>query len=140
MQALVYERLRLITEGVKASLSSCSGFEENIIVGTIETLRLARADTLFEEVVSEDRGLTLDPDPRDLSSPIRSLSASIWMMEIFHAARREGLLRSSFTDAEALEWLTEMHQLFDVRRDMDEQAIADSIRKFVLPAFMPDSA
>lgn len=137
MQAVVYGRLTILAEGVKAALRLCDGFEECVLVGTIETIRRARADKIFESIVDEDRSLTLDDDPKNPAAPIKTLTASIWA-DIFAEARAAGALRSTITDAEALEWLVEVHRLFDLRRELSDEEITDVLRKFVLPSLVPD--
>ena len=136
MKAVVYDRLTSVAAGVKAALRLCDGFEESVVVGTVETIRLARADRIFEAIVVEDRSLTLDDDPADPDAPIRALTASIWA-GVFAAARAEGMLRSAISNDEALAWLIQVHELFDVRRDLTEAQITDVLRKFVLPSLVP---
>jgi TetR/AcrR family transcriptional regulator len=136
IRAVVYDRLTAVSAGVKAALQLCDGFEESVIVGTVETMRLARADRIFEALVAEDRSLTFD-DPGDPERRITALSASIWA-DVFDRARAAGMLRSSMDNREAMNWLIHVHELFDVRRDMSEEEMAEVLRKFVLPSLVPD--
>lgn len=138
MEAVVYDRLESIAAGVKTALQLCDGFEESVVVGTLETLRLARADKIYGALVAEDRRFLLDHDPRDRHGPIRSLSASIWS-DVFASARADGVLRSTLTDEEALDWLIEVHRLLDVRTDLSDEEIADILRKYVLHSLVPDA-
>jgi AcrR family transcriptional regulator len=137
MQAVVYDRLTTLAAGVKAALKLCDGFEECVLVGTVETIHRARADKIFEALVDEDRTLTLDDDPHDPAGPIKSLSNSIWA-DVFETARSAGDLRPTITNEEALEWLIEVHRLFDMRHDLTDVEITDVLRKFVLPSLVPD--
>ena len=139
MKAVVYDRLTAVAAGVKSALRLCDGFEESILVGTVETIRLARADRIFEAIVEEDRSLILDDDPAEPGAPIRALTASIWA-GVFAGARAEGMLRPTISNEEALAWLIQVHELFDVRRDLTEAQITDVLRKFVLPSLVPDDA
>jgi AcrR family transcriptional regulator len=137
MQAVVIERLGSVAAGVKAALRLCDGFEESVVVGTVETIRLARTDRIYQSIVDEDRTLTLDDEPADPEAPLQKLTDGIWA-EVFAAARRDGKLRSTITDQEALAWLVEVHRLFDLRHDLTDEDIAGVLRRFVLPSLVPD--
>jgi AcrR family transcriptional regulator len=137
MQAVLLRRLEAIADGVKAALRLCDGFEESLIVGTLETMRLARADRIYDTLVEDDRTLTLDDDPLDPDAPIRRLTESIWA-DVFAGARAQGMLRDTVDNAEALSWLIDVHELFDVRRDLSDEEVEDALRKFVLPSLIPD--
>lgn len=139
MAALVLDRLTNISEGVKAALLRCESFQDAIVAGTIETIRLARSDHIFEALVEEDHTLTIDEDPTSEDAPIRNLSKSIWI-DLFRKARAEKLLRPNVQAQEAMDWLIEIHRLLDLRDDLNDSAIEDLLRKFVLPSLMPDHA
>jgi AcrR family transcriptional regulator len=139
MAAIVFDRLTHLAAGVKAALKTCATFEDSVIVGTIETIRLARADRIFEALVEEDHTLTIDEDPAAADAPIRGLSRSIWL-DVFSKARRQGLLRANISEQEAMDWLIEIHRLLDLRDDLDDDAIEAMLRKFVLPSLMSDDA
>ncbi|HVV34901.1 MAG TPA: helix-turn-helix domain-containing protein [Vitreimonas sp.] len=139
MSAVAYERLSKIGHGVEAALAKCDTFEDAIVAGTIETIRLARADRVFESLVEDDHTLILDPDPRDEGAPIRSLSAKIWL-GVFRKARKDGKLRQTIREQEALSWLIEVHRLFDIRPDLSDTEIEDLLRKFVLPSLVSEGS
>lgn len=139
MSAIVLDRLTSIATGVKAALKGCDTFEDAIVLGTVETIRLARADRIFEALVEEDHTLTIDPDPSEPDAPIRNLSKSIWI-NVFRKARAQGLLRAHIDDQEAMDWLIEVHRLLDLRDDLSDATIEQMVRKFVLPSLMPDDA
>jgi AcrR family transcriptional regulator len=135
MEAVVLDRLREIADGVKAVLRTCEGFEESVIVGTIETMRLAKADKIYSSIVEEDNTLQFDRQPNDPSEPIESLAMSIWA-DTFDLARAEGVLRPTFANQEALDWLIDVHRLLALRMDLTEEEQADRLRRFVLPSLM----
>jgi len=135
MEAIVLDRLRVLAEGVKAVIRECDDFESRVIRGTVETMRLARADKIFHDLVGEDATLQFDEDPGSPDAPREGLSSSIWA-GVFERARAEGVLRPTITNHEAQEWLIDVHRLLVLREDLSEDEQADRLRRFVLPAFM----
>jgi AcrR family transcriptional regulator len=135
MEAIVVDRLGVLAEGVKAVIRECADFESRVIRGTVETMRLAKADKIFHDLVGEDPTLQFDEDPGSPDAPRESLSSGIWA-DVFQRARTEGVLRPTITNHEAQEWLIDVHRLLVLREDLSEDEQADRLRRFVLPAFM----
>lgn len=138
LAAIVLDRLTKLAAGVKSALKTCGSFEQSIIVGTIETIRLARADRIFEALVEDDHTLTIDEHPDAPDAPVRSLSKSVWL-DVFTDAQAQGLLRTNVTAQDAMDWLIEIHRLLDLRDDLDAAAIEALLRKFVLPSLVSDA-
>ena len=134
MEAIVLDRLRVLAEGVKAVIRECDDFESRVVRGSVETMRLARADKIYHDIVGEDNTLMFDENPGP-DGPREVLSTSIWA-GVFERARAEGVLRPTITNHEAQEWLIDAHRLLVMREDLSEDEQADRLRRFVLPAFM----
>jgi AcrR family transcriptional regulator len=135
MEAIVLDRLRVLAEGVKAVIRECDDFESRVVRGSVETMRLARADKIYHDIVGEDNTLMFDENPGSPDGPREVLSTSIWA-DVFERAREEGVLRPTITNHEAQEWLIDAHRLLVMREDLSEDEQADRLRRFVLPAFM----
>jgi AcrR family transcriptional regulator len=135
MEAIVLDRLRVLAEGVKAVIRECDDFESRVVVGSVETMRLARADKIYHDLVGEDNTLQFDEHPGSPDAPREALSSSIWA-EVFERARAEGVLRPTITNHEAREWLIDVHRLLALREDWSDDEQVDRLRRFVLPALM----
>jgi AcrR family transcriptional regulator len=135
MEAIVLDRLRVLAEGVKAVIRECDDFESRVIRGTVETMRLARADKIYHDLIGEDNTLTFDDHPGSPDAPREALSTSIWA-DVFERARAQGVLRPTITNHQARQWLIDVHRLLVMREDLSEEEQSDRLRRFVLPAFM----
>lgn len=133
MEAVVLDRLRAIAEGVSKVLSRCHSFEEAVVVGSLETMRMAAADKIYSSIVEEDHTLMLEQQRGGPEGPLEQLFMSNWA-KVFEAARADGVLRAGITDHEAAEWIMDMHRLLILREDLGDEQKANVLRKFVLPS------
>ena len=139
MAAVVLDRLQAIADGVTRVLSRCQDFEESVVAGSLETMRLATADKIYSSIVEEDHTLMLEQQRPGPEGPLEHLFMSNWA-RVFAAARADGILRPGITDHEAAEWIMDIHRLLILREDMGEAQKANVLRKFVLPSLVIESA
>ncbi len=133
MEAVVLDRLKAMAERVTKVLDRCETFEDCIITGSLETMRIATADKIYSSIVEEDHTLLLEQQRGGPSGPLEQLFMSNWA-RVFRKARQDGLLRDGVSDHEAAEWIMDIHRLLILREDLtDEQKVA-LLRKFVLPS------
>jgi AcrR family transcriptional regulator len=133
MEAVVLDRLRAIADGMSKVLSRCRDFEEAVVIGSLETMRMATADKIYSSIVEEDHTLMLEQQRGGPEGPLEQLFMSNWA-KVFEAARADGVLRSGITDHEAAEWIMDMHRLLILREDLGDEQKANVLRKFVLPS------
>jgi AcrR family transcriptional regulator len=141
METILLMRMRESAIRVKAALKCCKSFEEEIIVGTIEALRLLREDKVYRSIAESESHLMLEIETNVRSKSLEQIFLGIWG-EVFDRAREAGHLRQNVSNKEAADWLIGIH---DMLRQRDE-VLADPkdvhktrlLKKFALPSLMRD--
>lgn len=135
LEAVAVRRLDAMTDKVQQSLEGCSNLAEAIVTGSLEIIRLARADRVFETVVdaASDGDLMryfVDPD-----SPILQHAQSLWS-EILARARASGELRPGPSDEDIENWMRGVHLIMYLRDDQSAEDQRAMLERFVLPALL----
>jgi AcrR family transcriptional regulator len=134
MEAVLMDRLEKIAEGIKAAVRKCSSFEEAVIAGTVATMRLAGADSIYLSIVEDDPALPVERRA-GADSPLEKLFLSIWS-DVLQGAQQTGVLRGDITVHDAATWLMDVHAMLIQHVDMDEAQKVERLRTFVLPSLM----
>lgn len=136
LDAVIHRRLTEIAAKIKPILAECSNFEEALTKGSIETMRLARADRIFLMVLeaAADQGVErylLDPD-----SPVAQRMLEIWI-DTFARARERGELRPDIPDPDLANWLRGVHLILLLREDLTAEGQTHLLRTVVMQGLMP---
>jgi hypothetical protein len=121
---------------IRPLLIDCGSFENALVRGSIETMRLARQDRVFIAVLNSvsDRGVErylLDP-----KSPVLAHMLSIWSQS-FAQARVRGELRADLGDVEVANWLRAVHLILLLREDLKKKGQEAMVRNFLVPSLKP---
>jgi AcrR family transcriptional regulator len=139
MRAVVLDRAKRMGRSVRGVLERAATFEDAVIEGSLETLRVARADKVFVALAASDHTLTLDFDAQGSQPPLQPLFEGTWH-GVFERARLAGKLRADLTSDEAEQWLRSMHYLLSLREDLDDLGKEVILRKFVVPSLVASPA
>jgi len=139
MEAISLDRLAVIAEQVKLVLKECHGFEESLVIGTIETGRIATSDEVYISLLQDDPTLVFEPKKPELQGSFMRLFLGIWA-GVFEAARKEGVMRLDLTDEQISDWIMDLHRLLILQSDMTDNKKANMLRTFVLPSLAPRGA
>jgi AcrR family transcriptional regulator len=133
LEAVAIRRLRAMADRIRPLVIACGSFEDALIAGSIETLRLARQDRIFMSLLETagDRGV--ERYLLQSWSPVQEPMLSIWR-DAFAKARKRGELRKDIGDTEVAEWLRAVHFILLLREDLDEAGQKALLKTFVVPS------
>jgi AcrR family transcriptional regulator len=133
LEAVAIRRLRAMADRIRPLVVACASFEDALIAGSIETLRLARADRIFMSLLETagDRGV--ERYLLQSKSPVQESMLDIWR-DVFAKARKRGELRKDVSDKDAAEWLRAVHFILLLREDLDAAGQKALLKTFVVPS------
>lgn len=141
MEAILVERMEASAVEVKTLLGRCKNFEEAIIAGTIESLRLLRKDKIYNSIAASERNLMLALEHDKRGALLGRIMLSVWG-DVFNKARGLGVLRVGISNQDAADWLISVHDMLLQRgamaRDKGDVNTKEILRKFILPSLMRD--
>lgn len=136
LDAVANRRLEEIGAKVLPVLAACENFEDALIRGSVETMRLARLDRLFIAVLESATDNGVERYLLDPGSPVHEYMLKIWA-PVFAQARERGELRQDIGDVDLATWLRGVHLMLLLREDLDEKGQAALLRMFVVPGLVP---
>lgn len=124
---------------MRLKMRKYTNFADAITLGVVESLYLAKHDKVFMATLEAlgDKGLErylLDP-----AAPAFAYTLAAWA-EAFDTARTEGQLRNGLSNDDLATLLCSVNCIFLLRDDMSKKEQIAFLRKFLLPAVMPQHA
>lgn len=139
LEAIAVNRLDQLVERVRRKLAGCESLREALVLGSIEIVRLARADRVFMSVMAEAAQGELMLYFVDPATPVSRHSRRLWD-DVFSRARAKGELLPGVADEDDLHnWLRSVHLVLFMRNDLDRQGQIGLLERFVLPGLVKAS-
>jgi len=133
MRSLIFHRLEKIALAIQEMMRKCRTFEDCVVTGSVQTIKIANKDVVYLAIFEDDRTLILDLPHAPDEKKIEPLFLSTWA-PIFKRGREEGKIPVHMTDHQLADWLMNIHQMLEWRHDMSEKEQAALMRTFVLPS------
>jgi AcrR family transcriptional regulator len=133
MRAVIFHRLEKIAAAIQETMRKCTTFDDLVVTGSIQTIKIANRDEIYLSIAEEDRTLVLDNPSYRQGTQVEPLFLSTWGA-VFALGRREGKIHKSLTDHQLADWLMSVHQMIDWREDLNDAQKAALLRNFVLPS------
>ncbi|MEI9997522.1 MAG: TetR/AcrR family transcriptional regulator [Rhizomicrobium sp.] len=133
MRAVIFHRLEKIAAAIQERMRNCATFEDCVVAGSIETIKIANKDDVYHSIFEEDRTLILNNPAYRTGTQVEPLFLSTWSV-VFDRGRKEGKIRKGLSNHELADWLMNIHQMLEWREDLNEDEQAVLLRTFVLPS------
>jgi AcrR family transcriptional regulator len=133
MRSLIFHRLEKIALAIQDMMRKCPTFEDCVVTGSIQTIKIANKDAVYLAIFEDDRTLILDDPYHPMDKEIEPLFLSTWA-PIFERGRKEGKISKHLSDHQLADWLMNVHQMLEWRQDMSDEEQSDLLRTFVLPS------
>lgn len=133
LRSLIFHRLEQIALTIQGMMHKCKSFEECVVRGSVQTIKIANRDKVYRAIFEDDRTLILDDSDHPTEQQIEPLFLSTWK-PIFDRGREEGKIPKQLTDHQLADWVMSIHQMLEWRQDMSEAEQTELLRVFVLPS------
>jgi AcrR family transcriptional regulator len=133
MRAVIFHRLEKIAAAIQDMMRKCTTFEDCVVTGSIQTIKIANKDEVYLSIFEEDRTLILNNPSYRTGTQVEPLFLSTWA-GIFDRGRKEGKIPKNLTNHELADWLMNIHQMLEWREDLSDEEQAALLRTFVLPS------
>ena len=135
LNAAALSRLKLIGEGVAPLIRSYNRFEDAIIMGSLESIALAKSDPYYLQIVEALDDLSREKLLLSTDTLVQKFFADSWG-NTFQKAREKGLLKDDISDNEIFIWLRANQLILFLREDLDRDGQIQFFKKFVMPPIM----
>jgi len=133
LRSLIFHRLEHIARAIQEMMRRCTSFEDCVVTGSVQTIKIANRDEVYRSIFEEDSTLILDDRSHPTAQQIEPLFLSTWK-PIFDRGRNEGKIPKSLSDHELADWVMSIHQMLEWRKDLSEAKQTELLRLFVLPS------
>ncbi len=133
MRGVIFHRLEKIALQIQEMMRKCQSFDDCVVTGSIETIKIANKDDVYLAIFEDDRTLILNDPEYRAEKQIEPLFLSTWA-PVFERGRKEGKIPKPLTDHQLADWLMSIHQMLEWRQDMKDEEQRALLQTFVLPS------
>jgi AcrR family transcriptional regulator len=135
LEFIATDRMRTLAENLNKDLIRCASLEESFEESMVLSLKLGRADTLLEEIIHQGGDAQFHKFKFGGTEQVLSLMLEFYG-PLIQQARAQGRLNREISDKEAVEWISNVGAVLNLREDYDEVEHRRIIRKFLIPSLL----
>lgn len=133
IQAILDRRILEMGATLQPYFASLPPLTEALVEGSIRSLRVARNDTLYRQIIEHSTDHSIEKFLVQGSESIRNMMLGLWG-PIFDRARTDGQLRPGITNEQLIDWVMGVHSMLHLRDDMGDDALRVQLETFFVPS------
>jgi AcrR family transcriptional regulator len=133
LEYIATQRLDILMANLAKFLARFSRLSEAIVEGMVYSIKLSRADDLLMEIILQEGDEHFTTFQFGGTEQVQKGMLDAWQ-PLINASREANEIADGVSDAEIIEWLSNVGHFLNVRPDYDEEDHRRILQKFVLPS------